>query len=155
MVVAEHQDVRKLNGRVTADSLTRRNALRDGALGRADGAGGASGIVISVQIDHADQSLAHSAVFQRALDIDIAVRIDGEHVLVHIFFHRGIDLSRVRSFLFSAKLGLGQDQIDGRNRALCVFADSIPVCRVGGKLVAGNDCPLLHMVCFGHQDISG
>ena len=70
MVVAEHQDVRQLDGRVPADALARRDALDDRPLRRTNGGGGAGGIVIGVQVDHADQALADGAVFQRALNIN-------------------------------------------------------------------------------------
>ena len=155
MVVAEHQDVRQLDGRVAAHSLTRRDTLGNGALSGANGAGRAGVIVVGVQIDHADQALADGAILQRALHIDVAVRVHGKDVLVHVLLHRRVDLGGVRSLLLGAKLGLGEDQVDGGNGALRVLAHAIPVRCVRGKLVAGNDGPLFHMVSFRHQDICG
>ena len=53
------------------------------------------------------------------------------------------------------KLGFGEDEVDGGHSALGVLAHAVPVRLIGRELVAGNDRPLFHMVCFGHQDISG
>ena len=52
VVIAEHQNMRQLNGSVAADSLTGRNALGNRALGRADGRRCAGVIVIRVKVDH-------------------------------------------------------------------------------------------------------
>ena len=155
VVVAEHEYVRQLDGRVAADTLTRRNALRHGALCGTDGTGRAGGVVIRVEVDHADKALADGAVFERALDIDEAVGIDREHAVFHILFHGGVDLGGVLRFLLGAKLGFGEDEVDGGHSALGVLAHTVPVRLIGRELVAGNDRPLFHMVCFGHQDISG
>ena len=155
VVVAEHEHVRQLDGRVAADTLTRRNALRHGALGGADGAGRAGGIVIGIEIDHTDKALTDGAVLQRALDIDKAVGVDCEHAVFHVLFHGGVDLGGVLRFLLGAKLGFGEDEVDGGHSALGVLAHAVPVRLVGRELVAGDDGPFLHMIGLGHQDISG
>ena len=54
MVVAEHQNMGKLNGSVAADSLTGRNALGNRALGRTDDRGCAGVIIVGVEVDHAN-----------------------------------------------------------------------------------------------------
>jgi len=102
-----------------------------------------------------DKALADGAVFERALDIDEAVGIDREHAVFHVLFHGGVDLGGVLRFLLGAKLGFGEDEVDGGHSALGVLAHAVPVRLIGRELVAGNDRPLFHMVCFGHQDISG
>ena len=155
VVVAEHQHVRQLDGRVAADTLAGRDALRHGALGGADGAGRAGGVVIRVEVDHADKALADGAVLQRALDIDKAVGVDCEHAVFHVFFHRGVDLGSVFRFFLGAEFGFGEDQVDGGHSTLGIFAHTVPVRLIRRKLIAGNDRPFFHMVCFGHQDISG
>ena len=154
MVVAEHQNVRQLDGCVAAHTLARRDALGNGALGCADGRGCTGCVVIRVQVNRADQSLADRAVFQRPLNIDIAVRIRGKHVFVHIFFHGGIDKRRVLGLFFRTELCLGKNQIDCGNRPLGVLTNTIPIRVIGSKLVAGNNRPLFHMVGLWHQDIS-
>ena len=155
VVVAEHQHVRQLDGRVAADTLTRRDALRHGALGGADGGRCAGGVIIRVEVDHADEALADGAVLERTLNVDVAVGIDREHAVFHVLFHSGVDLGGVLRFLLGAKLGLGEDEVDGGHSALCVLAHAVPVRLVGRELVAGDDGPFLHMIGLGHQDISG
>ena len=54
VVIAEHQHMGKLDGRVAANALTGRNALWHGALGGADGRRCAGVIVIRVKVDHAN-----------------------------------------------------------------------------------------------------
>jgi len=155
VVVAEHQNVRQLDGRVAAHTLTRRNALRHRALGRTDGRSRARCIVVGVEIDHADEALADGAVFKGPLDIDIAVRIDRKNIAVHVVRHRAVDFRRVGSFLLRAELGLRQHQIDRRNSTLGVPAYALPVSLVGGKLVAGDHRPFFHGIGLRDQDISG
>ena len=140
---------------VAADAHARRNALNDRALRGADGRNGAGGIVIGVQVDHTDEALADGAVLQRALDIDVAVGVHGEHAVFHVLFHGGVDLGGVLRFLLGAELGLGEDEVDGGHSALGVLAHAVPVRLVGRELVAGDDGPFLHMIGLGHQDISG
>ena len=146
--------MRQLDGRVAAHAHTRRNALNDGFFRCADGGNGAGGIVICIQIDHADKARADRAVFQRALDIDERILERFKHARVEIFLHRAVDQRRVRSLLRRAQLGLGQDEVDGRGRALCVLAHTLPICGVGGKLVAGDDRPLFHGIHLREQDVS-
>ena len=59
VVVAEHQNMRQLNGRIPADTHARRNPLDNCTLRRPNGGNGTGGIVVCVQIYHADQSFAH------------------------------------------------------------------------------------------------
>ena len=155
VVVAEHQHMRQFNRSVAADTLTRRDAFGYGALGGADGAGRAGGIVIGIEIDHTDKALTDGAVLQRALDIDKAVGVDCEHAVFHVFFHGGVDLGSVFRFFLGAEFGFGEDQVDGGHSTLGIFAHTVPVRLIRRKLIAGNDRPFFHMVCFGHQDISG
>ena len=153
VVVAEHEDVRQLDGRVAAHALTRRDALGDGALGGADRRGRAGGIVIGIEVDHADQTLAHGAVFERALDIDQTVLIGREDVILHVPRHGLVDDAGMLRLFFGAKLGLRQDQVDRGNRALGIFPHSVPIGLIRRELVAGNDRPLFHAVGLGHEDI--
>ena len=62
VVVSEHQDVGEFDRGVAADSLARRDALDYGLFRRTDRGGGADGVVIGVEIDHAHQAGADGAV---------------------------------------------------------------------------------------------
>ncbi len=154
MVVAEHQDVRQLDGGVAADALARRDTLGYGALGGADGGRRTGGIVVGVKVDHADQPFTDRTVLQRAFNVDIAVRVRRENVIFHIIGHCLIDDGGMLRLHLGAKLGLRQDQIDRGHCALGVFAHTIPVRLIGRKLVAGDDGPFFHMVSLREQDVS-
>ena len=155
MVIAQHQDMGQLDGGVPADPLAGGDALGNGALGGTDGGGGAHGVIIGVQVHHADEALADGAVFQGALHIDQAVGIGLKDVVFHILRHGLVDSGGVGGFLLGAQLRLGQDQIDGGDRAFRVGADALPVGLVRGELVAGDHCPLGHIAVFGQQDVGG
>ena len=154
MVVAEHQDVRQLDGRITADALARRDTLRHSALCGADGGRRAWGIVIGVKVDHADKALTDGAILQRALDIDVAVWIRREDVVFHIIGHGLVDDGGMFRLHLGAEFGLRQDQIDRGDGALSVFAHTVPVRLIGRKLVTGDDGPFFHLVGLREQDVS-
>ena len=155
MIVAEHQDMGQLDGGVPADPLAGRDALDDRPLRRTNGGGGAGGVVIRVQVDHADQALADAAVFQGTLNINQGMGIRLENVLVQVLGHGLVDDSRMGGLLLRAQLGLRQDQVNGRGRTLGVLADSFPVSRVRSELIAGDHRPLGDVLYLREQNISG
>ena len=155
VVVAEHQHVGQLNGSVAADSLAGRNALGNRALGGTDGRGCAGVIVIRIEVDHADKTFADGTVLERSFDVDVAVGIDREDAFVDVFLHRGVDFCRVRGFFFGAEFGFGKNQVDRGDSALGVLSHAVPVALIGRELVAGDDCPLFHMVGLRQQNVSG
>ena len=152
-VVRQHQDVRQLDGRFAADAHARRNALNDRALRGADGRNGAGGIVISIQIDHTDKAAADGAVFQRALHINKRILQRAEDVGIEIFRHCAVDERRVRSLLRGTKLCLGQNKVDRRGRTLGMLPDTLPIGRVRGELIAGDDRPLLHGIDLREENV--
>ena len=154
VVVAEHQDVRQLDGRVAAHAHTRRDALNDSLFRRTDGGNGTGRIIISIQIDHADQSRTDGAVLQRALHIDKGILEGFKNALLQIFLHGLVDQRRVCGLLRRAELGLREDQIDGRRSALGVLTHALPICGVGGELVAGDDRPFFHGIYLRKKNIS-
>ena len=153
MVVRQHQDVRQLDGRFAADAHARRNAFNDRALCGADGRNGAGGVVISIQIDHADEAAADGAVFQCALHINKRILQRAEDVGIEIFRHRAVDERRVRSLLRGTKLCLGQNKVDRRGRTLGMLPDTLPIGRVRGELIAGDDRPLLHGIDLREENV--
>ena len=154
VVIAQQQDVGQLDGSIAADTLTGRNTLGDGALGSADGGGGAHGVIVSIQIHHAHQTHTDGAVLQGALHIDQAVLIGLEDAVLHVLSHGLVDQSGVSGFLLGAQLGFGQDQVDGGNAALSVGTDAVPILLIGGELVTGDDGPLGKVGVLGQQNIS-
>ena len=155
VVVAEHEDVGQLDGSVAAHTHTRRDTLHDGAFGGADCGGGAGGIVIGIQIHHTHQALADGAVLQCTLHIDKSVLVGLEHVIFQILRHGRVDKGGMLRLLLRAQFRLRQDEVDGGRRTLGVLPYTLPVGRVGGKLVAGNHRPFLHGIHLRHQNISG
>ena len=154
VVVAEHQNMRQLNGRIPADTHARRNPLDNRTLRRPNGGNGTGGIVVCVQIYHADQSFAHRTVFQRALHIDKGVLQGLKDAVFQILLHGFVDQLRMCRLLRRAKLRLRKNQVDGRRHTFCVFAHALPIRRVGGKLVTGDDCPFFHGLYLRKQNIS-
>ena len=154
MVIAKHQDMRQLNGCIPTNAHTRRNTLNNRAFRCADRGGGAGRIVISIQIDHAHQSLADRAVFKGTLNINKRILIGFKNVLFQILRHRRVNERRMFRFLLGAELRLGENQIDRGGCALRILTDAFPIGRIGRKLIAGNNCPLFHGRNLGEQDIS-
>ena len=153
VVVAEHQDMGQLDGRVLAHPHPGRNALHHGLLRGADGGGGAGRIIIGIQIHHTNKTLADGAALQRALHIHKGTGIGLEHALFAVLGHGLVDEGGVGGLLGRAQLGLGQDKVDGGRRVAGGFAHPLPIGRLGGKLVAGDHGPFLHGVHPGHEDI--
>ena len=136
MVITEHENMRQFDRRVTTYTLARRNALCNRAFGRANGRSRANGVLICIKVNHADQTHADRAVFQRPLHIDIAVFIGLKDIFRHILRHGLVDQSGMGSFLGSAELGLRQDQIDGGRRVTGSGTDTVRgAVREGGTSV--------------------
>ena len=154
VVVAEHEAVGQLHGGVPAHAHAGRDTLHNSALRGADGRGGAHGIVIGIQVHHTHQALADGAVVQGTLHIDEGVGQGLEDVVLQIFGHGGVDQRSVLRFLLGAELCLGEDQVDGRGGVTGVCAHALPVRGIRGKLVAGNDCPLVHGIHLREENVS-
>ena len=69
--------------------------------------------------------------------------------------HRLVNLFGMFRLLLRSKLCLRQNEIDCGGLLPCYLADTVPIGRLGGKLVAGNDRPFLHVIHLRNQNICG
>ena len=142
-IIDEQHDVRKLQGCVPADRLTRRDPLEHGPLGRPYQRRAVRRVVILLQVDLADYSAADSPVALHALQIDHAVRILFENAFFLIFEHRLVDLLDVLLRVPVFKLGLRQDQTKRGWMLPYELLHALPILGLGCELIARHHGPCL------------
>ena len=152
-IVDQQHHMGQLDGRVAAHLGPGRNAIQHGALGGTDQCAGAGGEIVSVQVHHTDQAVADLAVGLLALDVDQGIGQRLEHAVGQVLLHGVIDILDVLVHVGSLQVGLRQDQTQGGGRVAHFFLHCLPVLRLRGELVAGDDCPLVHVLALGQQDI--
>ena len=154
-IVDEQHDVGQLDGRVAAHLGAGRDAIQHGALGGADQGAGAGGEIIGIQIHHTDQAVADLAVGLLALDVDQGVGQRLEHAVGQVLLHGVVDILDVLVHVGSLQVGLRQDQTQGGGRVAHLLLHRLPVLRLRGELIAGDDRPLGHVLILGQQDVGG
>ena len=152
-VVDQQHHMGQLNGRVLPDLDPGRDAGENGPLRGADQRTGARRIVILVQINHADQTVAHFSVGLGALHVNQRRGQRFEHAAVHIPLHGPVDVSDMLFHIRVAQLCLGQNQAESRGGVTHVFLHGFPVFRLGGELIAGHHGPFAHVLVFRKQDV--
>ena len=144
-IVNQDDDVREFNRRPSPDAESRRNPLRDRALGCADQGGGALRIVVCLQI-HCDDQPKPCPPRGRPLHKHAALRKRSEHTGFLILFHMAPDLLCQLLLLRLSQVVFRQNHPQrGRGRA-DNSVRFLPVGRLGGILIAGDNRPLL-IVC--------
>ena len=137
--------MREFNRRPSPDAESRRNPLRDRALGCADQGGRALRIVVCLQI-HCDDQPKPCPPRGRPLHKHAALRKRSEHTGFLILFHMAPDLLCQLLLLRLSQVVFRQNHPQrGRGRA-DNSVRFLPVGRLGGILIAGNNRPLL-IVC--------
>ena len=154
-IVDQQHDVGQLDGRVAAHLGAGRDAIQHGALGGADQGAGAGGEIIGIQIHHTDQAVADLAVGLLALDVDQGVGQRLEHTVGQVLLHGVVDILDVLVHVGSLQVGLRQDQTQGGGRVAHLLLHRLPVLRLRGELIAGDDRPLGHVLILGQQDVGG
>ena len=152
-IVDQQHHVGQLDGRVAAHLGPGRNAIQHGALGGTDQCAGAGGEIVSVQVHHTDQAMTDLAVGLLALDVDQGIGQRLEHAVRQILLHGVIDILNVLVHVGCLQIGFRQDQAQGGGRVAHLLFHRLPVLRLRGELVAGDDCPLVHVLALGQQDI--
>ena len=139
-VVDQQHDMRRLQHGVAPHRHARRQALKYGPLGGTDGRGRTGSVVIAFEVYCADDAAAHSAVRLRAPYINQCVPVSVQQ-RVAIVLHR---LGNFRKFcrIVAAQIRLGQYHMQRARRIADKTLDLVPVFRLTGKLVAGDDRPL-------------
>ena len=118
-----------------------------------DQCAGAGGEIVSVQVHHTDQAMTDLAVGLLALDVDQGIGQRLEHAVGQILLHGVIDILNVLVHVGCLQIGFRQDQAQGGGRIAHFFLHCLPVLRLRGELVAGDDRPLVHVLALGQQDI--
>ena len=68
-----------------------------------------------------------------------------EHIFLQIPGHGFVDQRRMRIFLRRSQFRLRQNQIDAGRRLTGVFPYTLPIGRIGRKLIASNNSPFGHI----------
>ena len=154
-VINEQNDMGQLNSRALAHLDPGRDPLQNGSLRRPDTALAAGEEIILLQIHHADEALADLAISLGPLHIEKGMGIGFKYALFQILLHGGIDLGNVFSHLGSVQFCLRQNQTQCRGGVPHRTLNSLPVFRLGGKLVAGHHGPFGHIRLTGQENIGG
>ena len=151
-VVNQHEDVRQLNGCALADLEPWRNAGNNRPLRRANQRGRSLGIVIRFKVEREDEPRAHHAA-DRACHQHKPLRLLFENALVEVLAHMRFDALDALRFTGLFQICFRQNQLQRRR---CFADDSLgflPVFRLGGELVAGDDRPFgIVRALFRQQD---
>ena len=113
------------------------DAFEDGPFGGADQAGGAFVVVVLLQIERqhdAVPGLAGDGAFHQ----DEAFVLH-EEVALKVVLHVGTNLLDAAVFFRGVKVDLRQGDAVGGRRVAYGFGHLLPVLRLGGELVAGDD----------------
>ena len=143
----------QLQAGIPPDPLAGGDTLRHRPLGGPDGGRGTGIVVVGLQVYHAHQALAQGTILKCPLYVDKGIGICPEQAAGQIGLHGPVDLLGVSGLLGSAQLCLRQNQAQGRGGLPDRFGHAGPISGVRGKLVAGNDCPFLHRIHLGDQNI--
>ena len=141
-IIDQDEDMRKFHRSSSADPESRRNTLYDCFLGGADQRSSADIIVKRIQIDTDDQTQTAPS-FSCPSDNDTAGRKCLQDPLIHIVGHCFADLHDPFLFIRFSKIILRKHQTKGGRCITDQFICFLPVFRIRGVLVAGNDRPLL------------
>ena len=149
-IVDQHQDVRQLHRRALADTQPRRNPIHNRALRGADEGGCALMIIILLKVQRHHQSLPGISG-NGPCDQHKALLPLPEHALRHVRAHALADRLDPLRLAGLAQIGLGQNQVQRGWRIADDLARLLPVFRLGGILIAGDDRPSVEIGSLGRE----
>ena len=154
-VVDEDQDVGHLQDRPPAHLHPRRQAPGVGPFRRADQGRGPRRIAVALQVEGRDQTLARGGVGRAPVDQHEAGLQGPQHPLPEVALHVIMDGADAPAAARGLQEGLGEDQAQGGGAVAHEARRLLPVLRVGGVLVAGDDRPLLQAHVRARQQHAG
>ena len=142
-VVDQQHNVRQLKTCAAAHLHARRDSLQHRALGGTDTRLRALMIVVFLQIDQTQKSLADGQIGLVSAHVDHAVPVLLEH-LNQIFVHCGINAGN--ALLLLVQIHLGQYHIERGGGITHLALGCFPVFGLTGELVAGHHGPLICVI---------